>query len=88
MLVYYFICNIRTPVALCAYPVVAPSVVQPITPTMTWLCENKFSSKCRSITDLKNNRAYPAERRAIYIRFVRHVSEVRDNGFDDGGSRR
>ena len=35
MLVYYSICNIRTSAALCAYPVAAPSVIQPITPTMT-----------------------------------------------------
>ena len=88
MLVYYSIYDIRTPAALCAYPGDALSLMQPITPTMTWLCENRFSSKCRLITDLKNNWAYPAERRDIYIRFVRHVSEARDNGFDDGRSRR
>lgn len=35
MLVYYSICDIRTPAALCTYPVVAPSLVQPITSTMT-----------------------------------------------------
>lgn len=35
MLIYYSICDIRTPAALCAYPVDALSLMQPITPTMT-----------------------------------------------------